>query len=238
LPHRYDFVTYAASTIKINDSSFSNRVAGEGLIHWSLQDINGAVVTLEIMGYHIPNADVRLLSPQVLIRTSSGHALLNHNGMDISLDDDTILSANYCPRTNLPMVPLALSIMSMGPWYCFWSDAFGYPIKAYKEIVEIKSVLHQTNSNLSSSQKEVLLWHQRLSHASTNSIQTLMRDRKWLPNTNHVNASLHIGPSIVMRSRAPHRMSLCQGFHLVFTHHGASPFIKQSNAQDQSSCSG
>jgi hypothetical protein len=25
---------------------------------------------------------------------------------------------------------------------------------------------------------------------------------------------------------------------LVFTHHGASPFIKQSNAQDQSSCSG
>ena len=204
LPHQSDFVTYATRTLKINDLSSSNRVAGEGLIHWSLQDINSAVVTLEIMGYHIPNADICLLSPQVLIRTSSGHALLNHNGMDISLDDDTILSANYCPRTNLPMVPLALSIMSMEPWYCFWSDAFGYPIKAYKEIVEIRSVLHQTNSNLYSSQKEVPLWHQHLSHASTNWIQTLMRDRKWLPYTNHVNATFHLGPSIVTRSCAPH----------------------------------
>ena len=101
------------------------------------------------------------------------------------------------------MVPLALST-SMEPWYCFWSDAFGYSIQAYKEIIEIKSVLHQTNSNLSSSQKEILLWHQRLSHASTNWIQTLMWDRKWLLDTNHVNAALHSGPFIVMKSCAPH----------------------------------
>ena len=188
--------------MKIKDLSSSNQVAGEGLIRWSLQDINGAVVTLELMGYHIPNADIRLLSPQVLIRTSGGHALLNHNGMDISLDNGTILSANYCPRTNLPMVPLALS-SRMEHRYCFWSDAFGYSIQAYKEIVEIKSVLHQTNSNLSCSQKEVLLWHQCLSHASTNWIQTLMRDRKWLPDTNHVDAALHLGPFIVTKSRAP-----------------------------------
>ncbi len=77
--------------------------------------------------------------------------------MDISLDDGTVLSANYCPCTNLPMVPLALSAST---WYCFWSDAFGYSIQAYNEIVDIKSVLHQKKFNLSSSQKEVLLWHQ------------------------------------------------------------------------------
>jgi hypothetical protein len=110
------------------------------------------------MGYHIPTTDVRLLSPQVLIRTLGGHALLNNQGMDISLDNRMILSANYCPCTNLPMVPLALSTSTR---YCFWSYAFGYSVQAYKnEIVHIKSVLHQKNSNLSSSQKEVLLWHQ------------------------------------------------------------------------------
>ena len=101
------------------------------------------------------------------------------------------------------MVPLALT-SSREPRYCFWSDAFGYSIQAYKEIFEIKSVLHQTNSNLSSSQKEVLLWHQRLSHASTTWIQTLKRDRKWLPDTNHVDATLHSGPIIVTKSHAPH----------------------------------
>jgi hypothetical protein len=46
------------------------------------------------------------------------------------------------------------------PWYCFWSDAFGYSVQAYNEIVDINTVLHQKNFNLSSSQKEVLLWHQ------------------------------------------------------------------------------
>ena len=152
------------------------------------------------MGYHIPNTDVCLLSPQVLNRVLGGHALLNNQGMDISLDNGMVLSANYCPCTSLPMIPLALSIST---WYCFWSDAFGYSVQAYNEIVDIKSVLHQKNSNLSSSQKEVLLWHQRLSHASTNRIQTLMQDKKWLPNTGYPDAALHLGPFIVTKSCAP-----------------------------------
>ncbi len=165
-PHQQsDFVTYASSKMKIKVLLSSNRVAGEGLIRWSLHNANSIVLTIELMGYHIPTSDVRLLSPQVLIQTLGGHALLNNQGMDISLDNGTLLSANYCPCTNLPMVPLALSTST---WYCFWSDAFGYFVQAYNEIVDIKSVLHQKNSNLSSSLKEVLLWHQRLLHASTN----------------------------------------------------------------------
>ncbi len=151
------------------------------------------------MGYHIPNTDVHLLSPQVLIRTFGGHALLNYQDMDISLDNGMVLSANYCPFTNLPMVPLALST-STG--YCFWSDAFGNSAQAFNENVDIKSVLHQKNSNLSSSLKEALLWHQRLLHASRNWIQTLMQDRKWLPDTGYLDAALHLGPFIVTKSCA------------------------------------
>jgi hypothetical protein len=199
LPHQSDFVTYASSKMKIKDLSSSNQVAGEGLIHWSLHNTYGTVVTIELTGYHISNTDVHLISPQVLIPTLGGHALLNNQGM-VSLDDGTVLSGNYCPCTsNLPMVPLALSTST---WYCFWSDAFGYSVQAYNEIVDIKSVLHQKNSNRSSSQKEVLLWYQRLLHASTNWIQTLMQDRKWLPNTGYPDAALHSGPFIVTKSRA------------------------------------
>jgi hypothetical protein len=192
-PHQTDFVTYGDSAMKIKDLSSSNQVVGEGLIRWSLCDATGAVVDIELMGYHIPTADVRLLSPQVLLWSFGGHALLNSSGMDICLDDGVNLSANYCPRTNLPMIPLALS---PGSQYCFWSDAFGYTTQDYKESVGLKSVLHQTNSNLSSSQKEVLLWHQRLSHASINWIQTLMHDRKWLPNSGNLDTALHSGPFI------------------------------------------
>jgi hypothetical protein len=61
--HQSDFVTYASSKMKIKDLSSSNQVAWEGLICWSLQDANGTVVTIELMGYHIPNTGVHLLSP-------------------------------------------------------------------------------------------------------------------------------------------------------------------------------
>jgi hypothetical protein len=102
--------------MKIKDLSSSNPVAGEGLIRWSLHNATGTVVTIELTGCHIPNADVRLLSPQVLIRTLGGNALLTNQGMNISLDDGMHLSLNYCPRSNLPMIPLALSTSTL---YCF-----------------------------------------------------------------------------------------------------------------------
>jgi hypothetical protein len=59
----------------------------------------------------------------------------------------------------------------------FWASTFNYSAET---LVESKSVLSSTKTNLSASQKELLLWHQCLSHANVNWIQTLMRDRKWL----------------------------------------------------------
>jgi hypothetical protein len=115
-PHQSEFVTYASSKIKLKNLTSSIQVAGEGLIRWSLHDANGIVVTIELMGYHIPTTDVHLLSTQVLIWTLGDHALLNNQGMDISLDNGMVFSANYCPCTNLPMVPLALSTSTR---YCF-----------------------------------------------------------------------------------------------------------------------
>jgi hypothetical protein len=56
-----------------------------------------------------------------------------------------------------------------------------------------------TNTNLSLSQKEVLLWHQRLSHASIKWIQGLMRDRKWLQD-NANKGSLHDGPFLLCKN--------------------------------------
>jgi hypothetical protein len=53
--------------MKIKDLSSSNKVAGEGILRWKLQDVNGDSVHVELLGYQIPNAEVRLLSPQVLL---------------------------------------------------------------------------------------------------------------------------------------------------------------------------
>ena len=57
-PHRTDFVTYGDGAMRIKDLSSSNLVVGEGLICWTLRFVFGAVVDIELMGYHIPTADV------------------------------------------------------------------------------------------------------------------------------------------------------------------------------------
>jgi hypothetical protein len=64
------------------------------------------------------------------------------------------------------------------------------------EINAIKFLLHQANTNLLASQKELLLWHQRLSYASVKWVQKLMCDRKWLPGTADDETALHSGPFI------------------------------------------
>jgi hypothetical protein len=73
MPHQLDFITYAASNMKIKDLSLSNTVAGEGLMCWKVEDLAGHVVNLDLPRHHIPGVEVRLLSPQVLLLTFGGH---------------------------------------------------------------------------------------------------------------------------------------------------------------------
>ncbi len=65
------------------------------------------------------------------------------------------------------------------------------------------SILSQVNTNLSSSQRELLLWHQCLLHALLSWIQTLMQEIKWLKDKSNNKVSLHSGPFITAKSGAP-----------------------------------
>ena len=188
-PRREDFVTYKTSKVKIKDLSKTNTVQGEGLIRWTVRDKNGQNVILELPGYHIPNAEVRLLSPQVLLMTLGGQAIQTTAAYRINLDNGIDLVAQYCPRSNLPMLSCCDPNNS-----CFWNKIFDISQESTLAFAIHQNVLLQENTNLSASQKELLLWHQRLSHASVSWIQPLTRDRKWLKA--NPSTSLHQGPFI------------------------------------------
>lgn len=177
------------------DLSSTNKVAGEEMIKWDLQDANGYTVTVEAYGYHIPAAKVRLLSPQVLIKKDGGQATISAGGIHINLATNITLFGRYCPRSNLPLIPMAHTKKHR---FSFWNEAFGLTLNNSREL---SNVLGEDNSNLSASQKEVLLWHQRLSHASIRWVQMLMRKRDWLKSVG--GESLHNGPFITTRSSAP-----------------------------------
>ncbi len=55
-PHKLDFIIYNKSKMKIKDLSFSNHVAGEGIIRWSMHDVLGTPIQIELLGYHLPKA--------------------------------------------------------------------------------------------------------------------------------------------------------------------------------------
>jgi hypothetical protein len=160
--HRSDFVTYKNSKMKIKDLSSLNQVVGEGVISWSLQDVNGELDQLELFGYHMPNAEVCFLIPQVLIKTIGGHALQTANEINVVLNNGNNICAQFCLQSNLPMIPLTIE---NGRKHYFWNKAFDFSVDSFCNINALKSILHQLNTNLSASQKELLLWHQQLSHA-------------------------------------------------------------------------
>ena len=190
-PCRSDFVTYKPSKAKIKDLSSTNRVEGEGLVRWHVLDADGKSVSVELPAFHIPQAEVRLLSPQLLYDFAGGHGVQTASEYRLILHDGTTLVASNCSRSRLPLLSFARSHRSRN----IWNDGFSFPPNTVKVAEAHTNVLSETNANLSPAQKEVLLWHQRLSHASIPWVQALMRDRKWL-KTHSSNHSLHQGPFI------------------------------------------
>ena len=104
-PHRRDFKpgTYASSKMKIRDLSGVNKVHGEGIIQWPVKDSNNNTVLIEVPGFHLDSAEVRLLSPQVLQRSVPGSGFTMIDGKSsILLPGNHILPAPVSNRSNLP----------------------------------------------------------------------------------------------------------------------------------------
>ncbi len=140
-PHKEGFTTYVSSNMKIKDLSSTNKVAGEGIIKWDLQDEKGYTVTVEAFGYHIPAAKVRLLSPQVLIKRDGRQATTSTRGIQIRLANNVTLFGRYCIHSNLPLIPMAHTKTHR---FSFWNEAFGLTMNNSREL---KNILGEDNTN-------------------------------------------------------------------------------------------
>eukprot|EP00956_Cyclotella_meneghiniana_P008045 scaffold10719_cov37-Cyclotella_meneghiniana.AAC.1 len=175
-PHREGFTSYSTSKVKVKDLSGVNRVAGEGMINWKVLDSYGAKYTIKLKAYHMPGASVQLLSPQSLytsIKGSDGHQdATKYTMYNIpSATGDVTLEATY-GRANLPLLQMS------SPTYtrCLWSSTFAF--LAVDQTSWARGIASARNQNLTAAQKEVLLWHFKLSHAGMSSIHNLCRQNR------------------------------------------------------------
>ena len=145
-------------------------------IKWNNKDIH-----LPCLSYHLPSAEIRLFSPQTYHTLYGGHSVVFGEKAVKLIDKISITIPINGEMGNVPMVyksactakeikeiePLICSALPhyerkidfMGSWS---SNEFANWGVGHKTALQSKNVGVDENRNLSSAQKELLLWHQQL----------------------------------------------------------------------------
>jgi len=160
-----------ASTAEVNQLSGSTKVVGKGLVEWEIQDLWGVSYVIQTEAYYIPQATIRLFSPQAYFqRHQGGHCIVHDKKIQLKLKDHTILEFPYNKGGNLPLMLMSTQRDSVTPnLRSPETTLLTQPSLLHSYL----SVVHQTNQNLTSSQKELLLLHQKLGHVNFGWIQRL-----------------------------------------------------------------
>ena len=81
-------------------------ISGEGMATWLIKDFNGITRSLSTTAYYVPDATIRLFSPQVYIRENPTNSslLLDSEGIAMTLTCGTILRFPLQKGSNLPII--------------------------------------------------------------------------------------------------------------------------------------
>ncbi len=76
-PFKEDFLTYEECNITVKAVANDNKVIGMGLVLYKMPATNGDICYVPGIAYHMPDCNIRLLSPQSYHQMYNGHSELN-----------------------------------------------------------------------------------------------------------------------------------------------------------------
>jgi hypothetical protein len=89
-------------------------VCGQGLVEWPIEDLNGTCRTITTEAYYVPDAGIRLFSPQVYIGTNkTANMHVGNNGIAFTLKCGTLLHFPFIKGNNLPLMLTERSLLSL-----------------------------------------------------------------------------------------------------------------------------
>lgn len=218
-PFRADFIDYKPCDIPIKDITKINRVKGIGTVMYKFVATNGDILFLPGLAYHLESADIRLFSPQTYHQLYGGDSILNGDRVLMQLRKQTHLQVRHdidipidINNTNLPLIhhvacseaekknigpsfrtAISASFLCLG-FFGVWKsvvDEFEYEFNSVAQMM-CPCVGTQSNTNLTSAQKELLLWHWKLG-ISMHHVQKLMKGHT---ATDPYNKSVYFPPVI------------------------------------------
>jgi hypothetical protein len=166
------------TTKELNGLNSSITVVGVGTVEWKVQDLFGAVRSIKTDAYYVPDAGVRLFSPQVYFQKHKrGSYTVDHEKTILELIDGTTLHFPYQDGSNLPMMLTAAHFKSQSKFVglCFQDAEF---LGKHDELSAFIKIADETNQNMTASQRGLLYWHQRLGHANMARIQVSLTEPK------------------------------------------------------------
>lgn len=231
-PFRNDFIDYIECIIPVNDIARTNIVVGIGTTLHKF-DMNGESVYLPCLSYHLPSAEVILFSPQTYHTLYGGHSTV-FGDRAVKLMNDMSITIPIDERSgNVPMVmkPACISkeireigphIRSALPHYERKVDFFG----SWSEdnFANLPNVALEDNQNLSSAQKELLLWHWKLG-SSMQHIQELMK----VAEMKEPNRAVSVKDRVIvpkLSSAATCDIHVCQSCQLSRAKQRKDPVVK------------
>jgi hypothetical protein len=154
---------------EIRGLTSTTRVVGKGIVEWHICDYWNVSGIIRTMAYYVPDASIRLFSPQSYFqdKANQGSCVIKGQKTTLVLPDHTVLEFPYNPRSNLPLMLTKESI----PMGLTRTDI----AQLASTTASLLSVTDQTNQNLRPSQKELLLLHFKLGHAGFKWCQQLCR---------------------------------------------------------------
>ena len=166
---RNDFVgplVKTTSSTRLNGIANGLKVDYQGHVVWPMQDVNGQLRSIKLPAFLAPGIKQRLLSTTSLLQT--------YNNEKISMDADRLtLSGDPTDlRTRGPVEARVNPTNNLPTSLIYSYEATTRQANSFSAEV---TAVHQANSNLSETEKELLRWHYRLGHLSFRRIQFLMQ---------------------------------------------------------------
>jgi hypothetical protein len=118
-------------------------ICGQGMVEWPIDDVNGTRRTITTEAYFVPDAGIRLFSPQVYIgnnTTSNMH--IDHNGIAFTLKCRTLLRFPFNHRNNLPFMLTERSLQSRQSSHLtsYLSVLSNREVSVYNSLIDSRSV--------------------------------------------------------------------------------------------------
>ena len=184
-PNIEDFVDGIsdANVKDVRGLNHSTTVHGMGMVEWTVYDVHHSVKTIRTMAFYVPDATIRLFSPQTYFLEGDddrAHLFCDKDQTILTLHNGEQLVFPYNWETNLPFMLPATQMHKAHtstrrrepPKVGLTHDdimLFADP----DALMGLMTVADEANQNLTATQKELLQWHWKLGHCNFQWVQAL-----------------------------------------------------------------